>query len=185
LSFPQVKRYVLKQNHAEDLKRLSISFALSKEGIVEQPPGSNKGKDVNEFLMSIALKSGNEWCVAFCQWAYRNAAQLLDVNFNMIRTGHSLTAFSYAKKHGLEIKGPIKKGDWIIFQRGNTPHDPLSRGGNLRGHCGIILSYDGNIIATIEGNVSNTTGDNQGVFRKLRKLNHFGWLHIVGFIGFE
>jgi hypothetical protein len=182
LSFPQVNKYILKQYRSEQIKDLGILFALSKEGSLEQPPKSNKGKDVNEFLSSVNLKSGNEWCVAFCQWAYRKAAALLHVNFNMILSGHSLSVLSYARNNGIEALGSIERGDWIIFRRGK-PY-PL-RSGNIKGHCGIVLSYDGNIIYTIEGNISNPSGDNQGVFKRFRKLNQFGWLQIAGFIGFK
>jgi hypothetical protein len=173
----QVKRYVLKQDKSGLVKEVGIYLAVSKEGISENPARSNKGKEVNEFLQSVNLKPGNEWCVAFCQWAYRTATDYLRVNLNMIKTGHSLTALSYARKFGFGKENEIKRGDWIIFQRGETN----------KGHCGIVLSKEGKIIYSIEG---NTTSDdkkdnNQGVHKKIRNLNKFGWMKIVGFIGFE
>jgi hypothetical protein len=170
------ERYILKQEKSEVIREIAIYLAVSKEGVIEDPPNSNSGKDINEFLNSVGLKPGNEWCVSFCQWAYRNAAGFLGVNFNMIKTGHSLSAFSFAKKFGSGIDENIKRGDWIIFQRGET----------WKGHCGIVLSFDGKVLYTIEGNVTpNESANNQGVFRKVRNINKFGWLKIVGFIGFE
>jgi hypothetical protein len=176
LSSAQVKRYILRQEKAANIKDFGIYLAISKEGVVESPPMSNKGVEINEFLNSVELQTGNEWCVAFCQWAFRNAANLARVNLNMIKTGHSLSVLYYAKKFGSGIESDIKRGDWIIFQRGETS----------KGHCGIVLAFDGKIIYTIEGNTtSNEKGGNHGVFRKSRSINKFGWLKIAGFIGFE
>ena len=144
------------------------------EGVTENPNGSNKGKEVNKFLQSVNLSPGNQWCVAFCQWAYRSAAKQISVNFNLVKSGHSLTVLAYAKQQGFFILNNLKRGDLVIFQRGETN----------KGHCGMLLSSVDNKLYTIEGNVT-ADDKTQGVFKKIRRLDNFGWLHIIGFIGFE
>jgi hypothetical protein len=175
LSLSQVKKYAVHQNKSAEIKERGIKYALSMEGIVENPPGSNSGKYIDDFLGSVNLNPGNEWCVSFCQWAYKKAATDFKVKLNLLCTGHSITLFNYAANTGIRLNGYPERGDWIIFQRGNLQ----------KGHCGIVLEINGKIIKTIEGNVSSPELNNQGVFLREHRLNNYGWLHIIGFIGFK
>ena len=50
-----------------------VTIAKTQIGVLEEPPGSNRGKQVNEYLKSVGLGPGFSWCAAFVYWIYRKA----------------------------------------------------------------------------------------------------------------
>jgi len=168
-------KYVIQQKNSQEIIKNGMQKAKNMIGIVETPPKSNSGKWIDIFLNSIELKSGNAWCVAFCQWAYRTAASELFTKFNLLKTGQSLLLFNYVSKHGIKSYLKPEYGDWVIFEKTNS----------IWGHTAFLLEYHNNYIITLEGNTSNEDNSNDGVFIKKRAVNKFGWLKLKGFISFR
>jgi hypothetical protein len=178
--------YVPQPSHDKRLPLLALEIAKKQIGVGE-PWGDNRGPEVNKYLACVGLNPGNQWCMAMQQWCFRTAADSLGEELNLVKSGHCLTVWSWAKKHSVKcaflFKGLIQPGDIMIMQHGET----------TGGHTGIIewVDYDENdnpVLHTIEG---NTTGpkdskhpewDGGGCFRKTRKLGNFGFLHIIGTI---
>jgi len=168
-------KYVIQQKNSQEIIKIGMQKAKTMIGIVENPSKSNSGKWVDIFLNSIELKSGNAWCVAFCQWAYRSAAFELSIKLNLIKTGHSLLLFNYVSKHSLKCYEKPEYGDWVVFEKTNS----------IWGHTALLLEHHNNYIITLEGNTSNEDNSNDGVFIKKRVINKFGWMKLKGFISFR
>jgi hypothetical protein len=150
-----------------------MKSAFCKLGVIENPPKSNSGKDVEMFLHSVDLNGGNPWCAAFCQWAYQTASAKMEVKFNLLRSGHSLALLHFARSNSIYTSRSPMFGDWVIFRKGATSH----------GHCALLVSSRDSL-ETLEGNTSNLSNNNDGVFLKKRSFKKFGWMTIVGYIGF-
>lgn len=59
-----------------------LEIATSKLGVREDPPGSNRGKDVDIFLRSVGLNPANgryPWCAALVSYCIEEAAEVLSL----------------------------------------------------------------------------------------------------------
>jgi peptidoglycan hydrolase-like protein with peptidoglycan-binding domain len=52
-----------------------LKVAVSQVGVMEVPPGSNKGPEVNAYLASTGLDPGYFWCAAFVYWCFNEASK--------------------------------------------------------------------------------------------------------------
>jgi hypothetical protein len=78
----------------------SLEIAASQIGVVEQPPNSNRGPEVDEYLRSVGLDpEGNHysWCAAFVYWCFQQAAIQLGRNNPLVKTGVCLDHWNLAK----------------------------------------------------------------------------------------
>lgn len=144
----------------------ALNFAISQVGVMEDPPGSNRGKEVEEYLASVGLGGGLFWCAAFVYYCFQKAAEKQGRKNPVLKTGHCMTHWrdTSAKKiltaDAINKPSLIKPGQIFLI---NT--------GGASGHTGIIESVEGGFIHTIEGN-SNPEGSSNGigVFRNTRKI---------------
>jgi len=144
----------------------ALNSAISQIGIMEDPPGSNKGKKVEEYLSSVGLGGGQFWCAAFIYWCFQKATENNGRGNPLVKTGHCMTHWnsSPAKKilASDAVNNPIlvKPGQIFIINTGGT-----------HGHTGIIERVEGGFIHTIEGNTDPAGSSNGiGVFRNTRKI---------------
>ena len=64
------------------LAKEMLRIASGEVGVREDPPGSNRGPKVDEYLKSVKLKPAGgsyAWCAAFVYWCFREAAKSLGV----------------------------------------------------------------------------------------------------------
>lgn len=151
----------------------ALKIAVSQIGVREKPRGSNRGKEVEEYLKSVGLGGGNAWCMAFIFWCFEQAAKQPKVKNPLFKTGHVLTHWIEAGRrntprisHAQAINNPalVQPGMIFIIDTG-TP------GG--AGHAGLVEKVIGGKLITLEGN-TNVGGEREGigVFRReARKIN--------------
>src|SRR5438270_7940578 len=60
--------------HGGSLGTATLEVAVSQLGVMEQPPGSNSGPVVNQYLASVHCAPGSFWCMAFVNWCFVKAA---------------------------------------------------------------------------------------------------------------
>jgi hypothetical protein len=156
------------------LRDAVLKTALGEVGVCEDPPGSNRGRRVEEYLRSVYTGAGNAWCAAFVYWCYEQASAGLNRVNPLVRTAGCM-------QHWLHTKG-------LKTTAAEALHDPslihsgavfiISRGGG-KGHTGIVTGVFEDCIETIEGN-SNADHSAEGgsVCRLRRKLEEVN----VGFI---
>lgn len=144
----------------------ALKIAATQVGVMEVPPGSNRGKKVEEYLASTGLDGGYYWCAAFVYWCFLKASENLGKATPVFKTAHCMTHWN--KTTGKKIPGAdavnkpslIKPGYIFIINTGGSS-----------GHTGIVEKVEGGFIHTIEGN-SNPEGSSNGigVFRLSRKI---------------
>lgn len=144
----------------------AVKVAKTQIGVMESPPNSNKGPEVNQYLASVNCPPGNFWCAGFVYWCFNEAAKKLKRDNPACKTAGCL--FHWNNSSGKKIttreaiNNPslIKPGAVFIMDHGKG-----------MGHTGIISRVEGGFIYTIEGN-SNSGGSRNGigVFELTRKI---------------
>ena len=138
-----------------------LEIAQSQVGVQEQPKGSNKGEQVEQYLAAVGLPGGYSWCMAFVQWCFKQAG----IKFPFVSAGvlsvwaHTIANHTYNPQ----------TGDVFIMEFGHG-----------LGHTGIVESVDGDYINTIEGN-TNDDGSREGyevARRKRKKSSILGYIRV-------
>jgi CHAP domain/Putative peptidoglycan binding domain len=156
----------------------AIAFARTQVGIMEQPLGSNRGPEVDEYLRAVGLNpaAGSfAWCVAFTFFCYQAAAQQLGLVNPHVRTAGVLDHWAKAARapHARRITaasavsnpGLVRPGALFI----------IDTGGGF-GHSGMVIESRDGRLTTIEGNTNDDGSRNGiGVFersaRKIAQIN--------------
>jgi len=157
------------ENNSASSKLLKkvLEIAKSQIGVKEDPPGSNRGKKVEEFLGSVSLSGGYPWCAAFVYWCFEKACSELKMTNPLVKTGSCMTHWN--KTAG----NKILTGDAILnpalIEPGFVFIISLGKG---KGHTGIVTSVSDGYINTIEGNTNTGhSAEGVGVFELRRKIN--------------
>lgn len=151
------------------LAREVLRVATAEIGVMEVPPGSNRGPRVDEYLKSVKLKpaSGSyAWCAAFVFWCFRESAKALQIDNPAVQTAGALDTWNQAGNRNIPrvaVREAVEKPSLVqpgmVFVLGTS-------GG--QGHVGIVKQVDGVVLTTIEGN-TNDGGSREGVGVFLRK----------------
>lgn len=146
----------------------AVEVAITQIGVMENPPGSNKGRDIKMYMESAGSREGLFWCAGFVYWCFNEAARQLGRPNPVVRTVGCLdhwrktTANKILKNQAIQDPSLIRPGSIFIKDHGQG-----------MGHTGIIESVENGFVKTIEGN-SNSSGSSNGlgVFRlNFRKIN--------------
>jgi hypothetical protein len=145
-----------------DLALAVLRLAEGEVGIMEEPPGSNRGPRVDQYIRTTGLHPAEAppWCVCFIYWCYHEAAGQLDrpnplpktasVHDLWQRSAHAARRRTTADEASAE---PQRVVPGMIFF--------IDTGGG-KGHAGLVLSRSGRSLVTIEGN-TNGGGSREGV----------------------
>lgn len=148
------------------LAKMVLDVAGKEVGVLEEPPGSNRGKRVDEYLRAVGLDpaaASYPWCVAFLYWCFDEAAEAVNRRNPLPKTAgvHDLWHRTPPEqrlpaKAALADPQQIRPG-MVFF---------LDTGGG-HGHVGLVVSVRGETLETIEGN-TNDGGSREGigVFRR-------------------
>lgn len=156
----------IREDAPNNLLREALSVAATQVGVMEIPPGSNKGPQVNQYLASVGLPPGNFWCAAFIYWCFDEACAHLARSNPLYKTGHVMTHWNKTK--GKKITAADATNKTSLIKPG---HIFILNTGGSSGHTGLVERVEGGFIHTIEGN-SNDSGSSNGigVFRLQRKI---------------
>ncbi|MCI0338016.1 MAG: peptidoglycan-binding protein [Acidobacteria bacterium] len=169
------------------LVKAAIEFAITQIGIRENPLGSNRGREVDQYLRAVGLNPvGNSfaWCVAFTHFCYLKAAELLQRDNPHIKTAGVLDHWNKAgRKPGvLRITKAEAIADLDLVRPGSLFIIDLGEG---LGHSGMVIETTNGRLVTIEGNTNDNGSRNGiGVFRRdARKINQInkGFIDYSGF----
>lgn len=109
-------------------RRQVVARAQSRLGVTEEPPGSNRGPRIDEWLQRCHTSTGQPWCAAFASWCLDTVA----IAGALALGGH------FPPLPSSDLPRP---GDVMFFGTG---------GG--KGHCGIVIGVSAHEVMTIEGN---------------------------------
>lgn len=151
------------------LSQRALEIAITQLGVEEQPRGSNRGPEVDQYIKSIGLNPVGKysWCMAFVYWCFAQAAEKMGVKNSMLKTGGVLEQWR-RRKDVYRVTTP-QPGDVFIMDYGKG-----------LGHTGIVEKVELDIVYTIEGN-TNDEGSREGyeVCRRKRPRNK-----IAGYLRF-
>jgi len=153
------------------LKRV-LEVAASQVGVLEEPAGSNRGPQVDEYLRAVGIEPGSgshAWCAAFVYWCFHQAAEKLGVANPAVRSAGVLEMWTKAGAAGVKRVSAVEAlAQPSLVQPGCV--FVLSTGSG-NGHTGLVEWADGDRLATIEGN-TNVAGGREGigVFRRTGRM---------------
>lgn len=152
---------------SSSLLNKTLDIARSQIGVMEDPLGSNRGPQVDQYLKSVGLGPGFFWCMAFVYWCFNEASKQMDRPNPMVRTGGCIRQWNEC--NAKKIKGMEALNNPLLVKPGHV--FIMDHGGGM-GHTGIVSTVEGGIIRTIEGN-SNAGGSRNGigVVELNRKIN--------------
>ena len=151
------------------LSESALKIAASLIGQKENPPGSNWGVPVQDYLARVGITFPASWCAAFVYWCFDEAAIAARVHNPVYRTAGVLNLWNHCQGNRTMIPGP---GDIFIMDFGKG-----------LGHTGIVESVDEKgLIHTIEGN-SNMDGSRNG-YEVVRHLRNSQGPKMKGFLSF-
>ena len=146
----------------------ALAAARQELGVLEQPPGSNRGPEVDGYLRAVGLNpaAGSfAWCQAFVYFCFGKAATAAGRSNPVVKTAGVLAHWNRAASQGgrkilnadasanpaLVVPGQI----FIIDHGGGT------------GHTGLVAGLRGGKLVTIEGNTNDGgSRDGVGVFER-------------------
>lgn len=147
-----------------------IAVAGEEVGVMEEPPGSNRGKKVQQYQKLVGIDPGEPWCAAFVYYCFATAAGRLKRKNPMetsdCKSGQVLDLWNRARRasrvktispdEAADDPSRVKPGMVFI----------ISTSGE-HGHTGLVAGVHGNRLETIEGN-TNDGGSREGigVFRR-------------------
>jgi hypothetical protein len=138
-----------------------LAVAAGEIGTVEDPPGSNAGPRVEEYLATVHLTRGNPWCAAFVAWVGVTA---VGVAWPVPLVGGCATLGEWAQKEHVRYLHPQVGDIGLLYspRRQRFAHTFFVSGGPDAAGAR----------ETIEGNTSGGgSREGWGVFRRRR---HFG-----------
>jgi len=140
-----------------------IKTAAAQVGVMEDPPGSNRGPRVDEYLRTAGLDpaAGSfAWCAAFVYWCFNESARGLGRANPVVRTAGVMEHWRRAEQAGVRrvpaadaTADPARVHPGMIFI--------LDTGGGS-GHTGLVEAIEGGRLITLEGN-TNDGGSREGV----------------------
>lgn len=167
------------------LLRAALRVANGEIGVMEVPPGSNRGPKVDEYLRAVRLEptAGSfPWCAAFLYWCFDRAAEGLARPNPLVRTAGVLDHWRKAQTLGVQrVLTADAAADPERVQPGQI--FILATGG-VTGHTGLVEEVANGRLTTIEGNTNDGgTREGIGVFRrrerKILEINR-GFLDYAG-----
>jgi len=149
------------------LMQKTLEIATSQIGVMEQPAGSNRGPQVDEYVRRVGLNPAGKhpWCVAFLFFCVDEAAKSLGRNNPMIKTGGVLDHWARAGAQGIPrvTKAKAEQNPALV----KPGHIFTIDTGGGQGHAGFVLQVTDGKLITVEGNTNdNGSREGIGVFRR-------------------
>jgi hypothetical protein len=170
---------------ADPLVRGALAAAAAAVGVMENPPGSNRGPEVDRYLRGVGIDpttGSYAWCAAFVYACFDEAARKLGRKNPLIRTAGVLDHWQRAGAVGVTRitaarahvdPGQVRAGQIFIIDVG-------APGG--AGHTGLVEQVEAGRLTTIEGN-TNDGGSREGVGVFRRRGRKIGGIN-VGFLDY-
>lgn len=146
-----------------------IQLALAEVGNSEEPPGSNRGPDINKYWQDQGLSPGTTWCEIFVRWIILKSTGVQIDQFSAKGVGR----WFRDNKNFWSWQEKIRPQPGDIYVKGrNGSGSTLDSG---QGHIGIVIEVNGFQMKTVEGNSSDQVSERiYGDYRQIEDLVGFG-----------
>jgi hypothetical protein len=148
---------------------------------MEVPRNSNRGPEVDAYLLRVGVSPGLAWCCAFTYWCFDEAALAAGRPNPMVKTAGCLAHWKQAPARGARRLSCAEATDNpALVQPGMVF---IMDFGGGKGHTGFVERVKGGYVHTIEGNTdASQTREGGGVYRLQRKLGSLnkGFIDYLG-----
>lgn len=163
-----------------DLSEAALKIAVSQIGVLEQPKGSNRGDEVDDYMNAVdGTLRGQAWCMAFVYWCFRQATG--NAPLRVPKTASVWRSWEMAQEGniGRIITAKQARAEPELVKPGMVFY--IDTGGR-HGHTGFVRDIVNGKLLTIEGNTNNDgSREGYGVFqRNKRRIDTIN----LGFIDF-
>lgn len=161
--------------------RDALAVAISQIGVMEEPPGSNRGNEVDAYLSSVDKSLlGQPWCMAFVYWCFKEAAKGGTVAAP--KTAGVLRSWQLAQNSSKAqiVTAAQARVNPALVVPGMVFYIDTGSG---TGHTGFVTDVVNGRLSTIEGNTTMKEGSREGIgvfARSARRIDQIN----VGFIEF-
>ena len=151
-------RQELRKRYDRSGGKRAVKIAKSQIGVTENPPGSNWGPKVSEYIKFTGYTFPVYWCGCFVAWCVVNAGAKIPTRIRLGYTGY-ITADANAGVNGLTAVpfDDARAGDIAVFSFD---------------HIALVDRRDGDLLYTVEGNTSAGSSGSQSnggvVFARVR-----------------
>jgi len=135
------------------LGRLALTIARRELGVAEVPPGSNRGRRVDVYLLGVhrdgdylLTPAGSRWCGRFARWCFETAAAQLAVVDLFRGWGDLASALKWRDQ------GKLHRC-WVATPAPGRVGLHLEESGH--GHVALVTEVNGGRVTTIAGNEAN------------------------------
>lgn len=156
---------------SSDLLKRVVDIAADQIGVMEDPPHTNSGPEVDEYLSCVGLGPGYAWCAGFVYWCFDEACKQTGKKNPLFKTAGVMSHWNNSKGKKIFTNDAI--GNPSLVKPGQV--FIMGYGGGL-GHTGIVEKVNGGFLVTIEGN-TNVGGSREGIGvfrrngRKIKDIN--------------
>ncbi len=161
---PTVGQIALPHTGGSARSRAALAIAIQELNAGRgEVGGNNRGPHVRKYLNGLA-DEGSDWCAGFVSWCFSQSGEM---PFKYTVGARDILKQLRASSLGVTPtdSDPPRPGDVIVWWR-KAPSD-------WRGHVGLVLSYRGGVVTTIEGNKMPEIGRFSYTFGKIEKLLGF------------
>jgi hypothetical protein len=154
-----------------DLLKSVLNIAKKQIGVMERPPHTNSGPEVDGYLSCVGLGPGYAWCAGFVYWCFNEACNNLGRKNPLFKTAGVLSHWNNSKGKRIYLDSAIQNP--LVVKPGQV--FIMAYGGGL-GHTGFVERVNGGFLTTIEGN-TNDGGSREGIGvfrrtgRKIKDIN--------------
>jgi hypothetical protein len=150
----------------------ALAVAVSEIGVMEVPPGSNRGPRVDQYLIEAGVRpetGSYPWCAAFVYWCFVQSSKQANIRNPAIKTAGVLDLWRRATDKDIpRVTGTRAMASPDLVRPGFV--FIMDFGGGV-GHTGFVRSVEDGRIRTVEGNTNDDgTREGVGVFERLRKI---------------
>lgn len=163
------------------LSEAVLRHARSYLGVHEEPPGSNDGPLIRQWLYNVSVDEPAPWCAAFAYSMFAYAAGECGLANPVPKTAGALRMWELADERYRQHYPSV--GSIVVFQHLTADGKP-----DGHGHVGIVSKVQDDLVSSIEGNSdahgSRTGGsvvENTWDFRSGRR----GPLKVIGYLLLE
>jgi len=146
------------------LLEATIATARSQVGVRENPLGSNRGQQVDQYLRRAGLnpeRGSYPWCAAFVYWCFDEAATDVETSNPAPRTAGVLDMWNRAGRAGYRRYTPAQaRANPELIKPGHLFFLDTGAG---TGHMGLVVGVAGVRLTTLEGNTTNREGSREGI----------------------
>lgn len=148
----------------ENVKQ-SIDWALGHIGTIEDPLGSNRGPELDEWCKEAGSPLGSYWC-AIALWKSRKAGGLWVPD----RDVASCDEWVYQALRANKVISQAVPGAAVIYTNGEKLTDGRYAGQLDADHCGLVERVTPKRLS-IEGNTTLGKYDRNGIVMTLKEVN--------------